>query len=214
MKLLIVDNTEKKDKSLKFNRPLIEAVSRVADYEVANYTKVDQNYIAMRQIDGVVLSGVPVFYPANVINERANRLEWLKHFSLPVLGVCLGHQSIGKVFGSSVLEDIESEFGEASIQLQPPVVPDPIFNGISGHNLEVQVLHRCAITLPANFTQLASSDKCPNQIMRHNRLPIYGIQFHPEHSPTGITLLGNFANVVATYHQESRSVSSLELSEA
>jgi GMP synthase (glutamine-hydrolysing) len=205
MKLLIVDNAEKADKGLNFNFPLIETVSKAAEYEVAHYEEVDENYVSMRKYGGIILSGVPIFYPVEVIDERATRLEWFKYISIPGLGICLGHQSIGRVFGASIIENLEAEAGPVSLQKQPLGAVDPLLANIN--NLaEVEALHRCSITLPGNFVQIASSPACKNQVMRHENMPLYGMQSHPERSLIGVSLLRNFVQIAHDHQKQPGSL--------
>jgi GMP synthase (glutamine-hydrolysing) len=196
MKLLIIDNTEADDK--QFNAALIESLDQIAPCDVVNYQQADENFIQKNKYAGVVLSGVPIFYSANIITERAARLEWLKYTSLPVLGICLGHQSMGKVFGASIRQGLEAESGPILIQTTAAGLTDPLLAQIPASVFETSAIHRCSITLPQNFIRLGSSDVCENQIIKHRAKPLYGVQFHPEHSAIGPTFFKSFANLAAT----------------
>jgi GMP synthase-like glutamine amidotransferase len=90
MKILIINNTEPTDNN--FNIPLFKSIARFAEIDIIGYQTLSSHYIDQGLINGVVLSGVPLYYPAEVITDRAARLGWLKNSTVPVLGICLGHQ--------------------------------------------------------------------------------------------------------------------------
>jgi GMP synthase (glutamine-hydrolysing) len=73
---------------------------------------------------------------------------------------------------------------------------DPLFAGL-GDSVVVEQRHFWELkALPAGFVQLATSDACPIQAIRHRSRPLYGVQFHPERyserHPGGRTILSNF----------------------
>jgi anthranilate synthase/aminodeoxychorismate synthase-like glutamine amidotransferase len=123
-------------------------------------------------------------------------MDVIKHFgaTVPILGVCLGHQAIGAAFGGSVVRAIAPMHGKTST-----IEHDGrgVFAGIDGpftasryHSLVV-----ADVGLPADLEVTARSRE-DNTIMglRHRRWPIHGVQFHPESILTaeGRRLLRNF----------------------
>jgi GMP synthase (glutamine-hydrolysing) len=193
MKILIINNTEPTDNN--FNIPLFKSIARFAEIDIIGYQTLSSHYIDQGLINGVVLSGVPLYYPAEVITDRAARLGWLKNSTVPVLGICLGHQSIAKAFGASIRQGLEAEAGPISIRISPAGLIDPLLAHIPDPNFEASAIHSCSTTLPENFVRLASSDACQNQIIKHLSKPLYGVQFHPELSQTGIALIKNFIEI-------------------
>jgi len=112
---------------------------------------------------------------------------------LPLLGVCLGHQCIGHVFGAEVVVNYRMMHGKTSAihhngQDLFMGRPNP-FNATRYHSLVIK-----ADTLPACLEITARSEE--NEVMgvRHKQLPIWGVQFHPESILTdnGRTILKNF----------------------
>ena len=119
----------------------------------------------------------------------------IKHFAgkVPLLGVCLGHQSVGAAFGGEIIKAGKLMHGKTSEVRHDGKtlfknLPNP-FTATRYHSL---VLNRK--TLPDCFEISAESDD--NEIMgiRHKELPVEGVQFHPESilTPNGKDLLKNF----------------------
>jgi GMP synthase (glutamine-hydrolysing) len=186
--VLLIDNTEADE--LLFNQPLLNAVTQFADCDMVPYYDVPAT--GPDGYDAVILSGVPLHYSFDTIDDRKNRLHWLKNTDVPVLGICLGHQAIGGVFEAAI-KDNEAEVGDCSLQV---LAEDLIFEDF-GDEFTIKTNHRASITLPYGFRQLASSATCRNQIMKHNSKDIYGVQFHPESSVLGQVLIKNFFDIVA-----------------
>jgi len=132
-------------------------------------------------------------------NEAGISLELIDHFknSLPILGVCLGHQSIGQAFGGKIVHAKHVMHGKLSLIHHRD---SDVFRGLANpftatryHSLVVD--HD---TLPGclEITAWTEEDDGTIEIMglRHRELPIYGVQFHPESILTdqGHALLKNF----------------------
>ena len=127
--------------------------------------------------------------------EAGVSLQAILHFAgkLPILGVCLGHQSIGQAFGGDVVRARQVMHGKTS----------PVFHNnlgvFEGLNLPVTVTryHSLVIdpsTLPDGFEVTAWSDTQEIMGIRHREWDLEGVQFHPESilSEQGHALLANF----------------------
>ncbi len=121
--------------------------------------------------------------------------ELIRHFgpSVPVLGVCLGHQCIGHVFGGEVVRAERLMHGKTSPILHEgdgvfAGLPNP-FTATRYHSLIVK-----RETLPAVLEILAETSEGEIMGLRHRTHPIHGVQFHPESVMTdeGKRLLANF----------------------
>ena len=117
---------------------------------------------------------------------------------VPVLGVCLGHQSIGQVFGGRVVRAPVVMHGKTSLvrhggQGALDGLPDP-FEATRYHSLVVQ-----RESLPSALEVTAEADDGTIMGIRHRSLPVEGVQFHPESILTrdGKTILANFLGGVA-----------------
>ena len=112
---------------------------------------------------------------------------------LPLLGVCLGHQSIGQAFGGEVIRATEPVHGKTSPIFHDNTdvfagLPNP-FTATRYHSLIVR-----RTTMPECLVATAWTEDGTMMGLRHATLPIYGVQFHPESIATsgGHQILGNF----------------------
>lgn len=122
-------------------------------------------------------------------------IEAIRYFSgkIPLLGVCLGHQSIGQAFGGKVIRASRIMHGKVS-----PIyhdnrgifagLPNP-FDGMRYHSLLVE-----KTSLPECLEVSAWTTEGEIMGLRHLEMDVEGVQFHPESimTPAGITLLNNF----------------------
>ena len=119
---------------------------------------------------------------------------------IPLLGICLGHQAIGEVFGATVTHCPSGPLhGKACpIRLDPQC---PVFEGLPAA-IRGGRYHSLAIdpaTLPASLKVTARTDDGIIMGVAHTHYPIYGIQFHPESVLTeyGRDIIGNFLKIGA-----------------
>ncbi len=139
--------------------------------------------------DHIVLSPGP-----KTPKEAGICIDVIKHFykTKPILGICLGHQSIGDAFGGKVIHARELYHGKSSLI---EVNDDPLFNGIND-TIQVARYHSLIVekeSLPDNL-EILSEYKGEIMAMKHKNYPVYGLQFHPESILThnGIKIIENF----------------------
>ncbi|MCK5707137.1 MAG: aminodeoxychorismate/anthranilate synthase component II [Candidatus Aureabacteria bacterium] len=124
--------------------------------------------------------------------------EVIKQFSgrVPILGVCLGHQCIGEVFGGKIINakklmhgKISNIYHEGSLLFKN--IPSP-FEAVRYHSLAIE-----RSTLPDILSIDAQTDDKEIMAVTHKELPVYGVQFHPESVLTehGKALLKNFLDI-------------------
>ena len=127
--------------------------------------------------------------------EAGISIEAIQYFSgsIPILGVCLGHQSIGQAFGGRVVRAARVMHGKTS-----PVFHDNrgVFSGLA-NPFEGMRYHSLVVeesSLPDCFEATAHTDQGELMGLRHKTLAVEGVQFHPESIMTrvGLTLLHNF----------------------
>lgn len=116
--------------------------------------------------------------------------------SVPILGVCLGHQTIGQVFGGKVVRAPEMMHGKVS---QVVHHGGPLYDGISSP-FEATRYHSLIIersSVPDSLEITAETEDGIIMGLRHRELPVHGVQFHPESiaSQFGHKLLENFLHL-------------------
>ena len=116
------------------------------------------------------------------------------HDRIPILGVCLGHQAIGEVFGGR-LENLSDVFHGVATPCHI-VADDPLFSGID-RDITVGRYHSWVVAregLPDCLEVTAVSDEGQIMALRHKELNVRGIQFHPESvlTPDGKKMLQNW----------------------
>lgn len=112
---------------------------------------------------------------------------------VPILGICLGHQCIAEAFGGSLKPAEQLVHGKTSAVRH---LGDGLFAGIP-LAIEVMRYHSLAVdrsTLPTDLCVTAWTEDGEIMALRHRRLPIFGVQFHPESflTPHGRQILVNF----------------------
>ncbi|MBN1394899.1 MAG: glutamine-hydrolyzing GMP synthase [Pirellulales bacterium] len=144
----------------------------------------------IRELDprGLILSGGP----ASVYQAGAPKCdEDIFQLGLPILGICYGMQLACQALGGEVHNYPAREYGRAHCRV---VKANEIFDGVPVE-LDVWMSHGDQVArVSEDFMPLAATDTCPVAAVKHRRLPIYGLQFHPEvtHTPHGPSIIGNF----------------------
>lgn len=135
-------------------------------------------------------------------NEAGISMEAIRHFSgkIPILGVCLGHQSIGQVFGGRVIRAERLMHGKTSEVFHDGKtifqgIPSP-FTAARYHSLIVE-----ESSLPPVLEVSARTAEGEIMAVRHKEYPVEGVQFHPESIITqhGKQLLKNFLTTYARH---------------
>lgn len=125
--------------------------------------------------------------------------------SKPLLGICLGHQTIGEVFGAKVITAKEIRHGKQSIMTTEK--DSRLFKGISDDS-SVMRYHSLVIdrkTVPTEFTVIATAmDDQEIMAIEHQEYPIFGLQFHPESIGTenGTAIINNFIQLMEEQQYE------------
>ncbi|MGP8071933.1 MAG: GMP synthase subunit A [Thermoplasmata archaeon] len=140
--------------------------------------------------DGLVLSGGALSLEGGDTPLGAVA-AWIDSIDVPVLGICVGHQFLGRHFGGRVVRG-DPEFGATDVTVDRP--DHPLFEGLP-HQLKVWSNHNDHVMVPpAGWATLAHSASCPVQAMAHPTRPIWGVQFHPEveHTDGGREIFRHF----------------------
>ncbi|MEY2656249.1 MAG: hypothetical protein RLZZ524_3277 [Pseudomonadota bacterium] len=183
--LLMIDNYD----SFTFN--LVQYFAELGeDVRVHRNDEITLAEIEAMKPDRLVLSPGPCS-PA----EAGICIDSIRHFAgkLPILGVCLGHQSIGAALGGNIVRAQVQMHGktETITTDQQGVFAGlpPQFSVVRYHSLAIE-----RATLPADLVVTATSADGEIMGVRHRTLPIEGVQFHPESilSEHGHAMLRNF----------------------
>lgn len=145
----------------------------------------------LEQYDKIVLSPGP-----GIPSEAGLLLDVIRTYAgrKPILGVCLGHQAIGEVFGAS-LENLKEVYHGVQTE-GTQFGNDYIFDGLP-ERVMMGRYHSWVVakdSVPESLEVTAMSDDGEIMAMRHRQYDIHGIQFHPESvlTPEGKTIVGNF----------------------
>lgn len=172
-------------------------------HNLARYFRELGRDVAVLRNDAATVEAIAARQPSHLVvspgpctpNEAGESLAVIRHFAgrLPILGVCLGHQCIGQVFGGRVVRAKRPMHGKTS-----RVVHDGrgLFAGLP-NPITVTRYHSLTVereSLPACLEATAESEDDEIMALRHRELPVMGVQFHPEAVLTeaGHALLANF----------------------
>ncbi|MAZ93108.1 MAG: aminodeoxychorismate/anthranilate synthase component II [Bacteroidales bacterium] len=185
MKLLIIDNYD------SFTHNLVQLVERAGVFDYLVVKNDELNKISPNMFDKVLISPGP-----GVVKDAGDLLWFLKKFyaAKPILGICLGNEAIGELFGGKLIQMSTPMHGIKN--LANILIRDDIFNGIPdnffiGHyhswNIE-------EISMPDTLEIILRDENGLNMAIRHVELPIIGLQFHPESIMTeyGINIMKNW----------------------
>ncbi|HID98494.1 MAG TPA: aminodeoxychorismate/anthranilate synthase component II [Thermodesulfobacteriaceae bacterium] len=183
--LLVIDNYD------SFTYNLVQAMGTLgADIRVVRNDKATVDEILAWKPDHLLVSPGPC-----TPKEAGISIEAVHRFSgrIPILGVCLGHQSIAAAFGGRVIRADRLMHGKTSMIRHDGRgifrnVPNP-FEAMRYHSLIVD-----RKSLPECLEVTAWSENDELMGMRHREYPIEGVQFHPESimTPEGVKILKNF----------------------
>ena len=181
-------------------------------YNLVQYLEMLEADVTVRRNDGTSLEEIASLNPeALVISPGPGRpssagisMDAIRYFAgkIPILGVCLGHQAIGEVFGGKVVHAKNLMHGKTS-----PVTHDGkgLFEGIP-QNFKAMRYHSLAVeaaSLPACLEISGRSDDGEIMALRHCEYPIESIQYHPESIATvsGKRQLANFLKLAAHFRE-------------
>jgi len=187
MKILLIDNYD----SFTFN--LYHYLSSLkTNVEVVRNNKITSVEIIKKKYDKIVISPGP-----GNPNQAGNCINIVKSLykKIPILGVCLGHQVIGQVFGSKIIGAKKLMHGKTSCILSNKI-------GIlknSPKKFEATRYHSLIVdrkTLAKDLIITAETKDGVIMGLMHKRYNVHGVQFHPESikTPIGLKILKNFIN--------------------
>lgn len=187
--ILLIDNYD------SFSYNLYQLIGQIDDdINVFRNDKITLDEISRLNPSMIVLSPGP-----GRPEDAGLCIDIVKEFydKIPILGVCLGHQSICMAFGGVISYASELMHGKSSII---SLSDDLIFEGL---NKEITVgrYHSLSLkdkTLPKELKVIARSDDGEIMAVKHEKFNVYGLQFHPESilTPDGLSILTNFSKLI------------------
>src|ERR1700742_4768856 len=168
-----------------------------AEVRVVRNDEITADQALASGAQGIVLSPGPC-----TPNEAGICLDVIKQADgrMPILGVCLGHQAIGQVYGGDVVRAPEPMHGKLS---RVHHTGKSVFRGLNNDFLATRY-HSLTIdppSMPAVLEVTATSDDGVIQGVMHKTFPVHGVQFHPESiaSENGHALLNNFLQIARDF---------------
>ncbi len=168
-----------------------------ADVRVKRNDEITVGEALAMKPEGIVLSPGPC-----TPNEAGICLELIRTAggAMPILGVCLGHQAIGQVYGGRVVRAPEPMHGKLSTIHHNG---KSVFRGLN-NDFQATRYHSVTIapdSMPAGLEVTATSDDGVIQGVMHRQHPVHGVQFHPESiaSENGHALLANFLTLARDF---------------
>ena len=185
-------------------------------YNLVQYLGELGEELVVKRNDQITLKGIRRLKPSSIVispgpgnpSDAGISNDLIKTFaaSTPILGVCLGHQCIGEVFGGHVVRARRPMHGKTSAIYHTRTglfrkLPNP-FEATRYHSLIVR-----RETLPKTLRITAWTIQREIMGLQHRHLPVYGVQFHPESILTtqGKDLLQNFLRLVRDFHKRRPS---------
>lgn len=186
-KCVIIDNYD------SFTYNLVHLIKELG----ADVTVVRNNQFSLEELavfDRIVLSPGP-----GIPSEAGLLLDVIRRYAgvKPILGVCLGHQAIGEVFGAK-LENLSDVFHGVTTEARQ-LVDTPLFAGLPEH-FPVGRYHSWVVaktSFPDCLEMIAESNEGMIMALRHRTHNVYGIQFHPESvlTPDGKRIMENWLHI-------------------
>ena len=183
--ILLIDNYD------SFTYNLFHYISKIKkNVEVIRNDKIDEKTILKKKYDKIVISPGP-----GNPNQAGNCLKIVKKLykKIPILGVCLGHQIIGQVFGSKIIQAKTLVHGKTSKIFSKKIgilknLPKT-FEATRYHSLIIDKK-----TLSKNLSITAETKNGLIMGIQHKNYNVHGVQFHPESIKTkyGLKILKNF----------------------
>ena len=172
-------------------------------YNLVQYFGEHEADIRVFRNDAIDVEGIRALKPSHIVvspgpctpNEAGISVAVIKHLGpeTPLLGVCLGHQSIGAAFGGDVVRADRVMHGKVSSIRH---FGNALFEGVPSPFIATRY-HSLVIrreTMPGDLEITAETDEKEVMGVAHRRLPIWGVQFHPESILTecGKRMVANF----------------------
>ena len=187
--IVIIDNYD------SFTYNLVQLIREIKGEEPKIVRNDEMDDQLIREADFLILSPGP-----GIPSEAGDLLNVIRSYAgrIPVLGVCLGHQAIGELYGGR-LRNLTKVFHGRKTEVQLTNDASPLFSGLPSR-FDVGRYHSWVIdhvNFPTELVITAVDESGQIMALQHKKLPVFGVQFHPESIMTeyGKNIMRNFLNV-------------------
>ncbi len=163
--------------------------------EIVPWDSISETLFEKGDIRGIILSGGPrSIHEDNAPRLDSDILNYLVEHSIPILGICYGHQLLAHLFGGRVEKSEKREYGPAVLE----VISDSLLLRGLPKRVRVWMSHGDLVTgLPKGFKVIGKTENCPIAAYESLDKLVFGVQFHPEvkHTEFGLKILDNFLDI-------------------
>ena len=177
-------------------------------YNLYQYMGIFEKDIKVVRNDKITIEEIEQLNPNRIVlspgpkspKEAGICMDVVKHFytKKPILGICLGHQSIGAAFGAKIIHAKELMHGKKKRMYKTG--ESRLFKNLPDTFAAARYHSLAALkdTLPAELKVTAESEEGEVMAVEHTKYPVFGVQFHPESvmTPDGRVMIENFMEVV------------------
>ena len=177
-------------------------------YNLYQYMGIFEKDIKVVRNDKITIEEIEQINPNRIVlspgpkspKEAGICMDVVKHFytKKPILGICLGHQSIGAAFGAKIIHAKELMHGKKKLMYKTG--ESRLFKNLPDTFAAARYHSLAALkdTLPAELKVTAESEDGEIMAVEHTKYPVFGVQFHPESvmTPDGRVMIENFMEVV------------------
>lgn len=185
-------------------------------YNLVQYLNGLEEEVLVKRNDDITIEDIEKLSPEMIVispgpctpDDAGISLDTISHFKdhIPILGICLGHQSLAQVFGGRVIKAMAPVHGK----VHPILHTDSgVFKGLN-NPLKVTRYHSLVVersTLPEELIVTAETMEGEIMGLRHRDYPVEGVQFHPEAILTeqGMELLQNFLDFAKEWNNAKKN---------
>ena len=175
---------------------LTDLIDIYIDVKTIPIFDLEEKHVINDDVSGLIISTGSISVHDQSTELYLKKLSFLKEKNIPLLGIGAGHHLLGLLFGS---QTVYSPYVNDVVTVGIVEEDDNLFSKLP-LEIEMSKEHAGSISIPPDFTLLASSDGSINEAMKHKDLPLYGIQFLPERSGNfGAIIIENFVEISERY---------------
>ncbi len=194
--ILLIDNYD----SFSYNLFQLIGEAQKEEDQSADITVIRNDVCSVEEIAGMNAQAIVISPGPGKCENAGICVEMVKKLagSVPILGVCLGHQAICRAFGASIGYAKELMHGKPSRLILEQ--KSALFEGLP-YGMQAGRYHSLSVeedTLPKELLVTARSEDGEVMAVEHQDFPVFGVQFHPESvlTPDGLLMMKNFLKII------------------